>query len=255
MSTTFLSAPAPSGRRQSQWSRYHHATRTGTYGFLSALPLFLLYEVMIVIVNRASVVQVRIGADVWIKQFLELLGAGGHVVLGIVVLLIGMGILVAERKEKIPIRARYFVGILLESTAYAVFVALLVSGIVGAIFAMAPAVAEAVQGLGMRLVLSIGAGLYEELVFRVLLVGGMYLVLKRVLSGSRYAYVVAAVIGAVLFSWVHYIGPFGDPFTLASFTFRFLFGLALNVLFLLRGFGIAAWTHALYDVMVVLAGF
>ncbi|RLB78811.1 MAG: CPBP family intramembrane metalloprotease, partial [Deltaproteobacteria bacterium] len=53
-----------------------------------------------------------------------------------------------------------------------------------------------------------------------------------------------------LFSLVHYIGTYGDAFTLASFTFRFLFGLALNVLFIVRGFGIAAWTHALYDVMV-----
>jgi membrane protease YdiL (CAAX protease family) len=65
------------------------------------------------------------------------------------------------------------------------------------------------------------------------------------------AYAVAAVVGALLFSAVHYIGAFGDPFTLPSFTFRFLFGLALNGLYLVRGFGIAAWTHALYDVMVV----
>jgi hypothetical protein len=55
----------------------------------------------------------------------------------------------------------------------------------------------------------------------------------------------------VLFSGAHYVGPLGDSFALPSFTFRFLFGLALNVLFLWRGFGVAAWTHALYDVMVV----
>ena len=57
--------------------------------------------------------------------------------------------------------------------------------------------------------------------------------------------------GALLFSAVHYIGALGDAFTLPSFMFRFLFGLALNVVFLVRGFGIAAWTHALYDVMIV----
>ncbi|NBB73510.1 MAG: CPBP family intramembrane metalloprotease, partial [Bacteroidetes bacterium] len=58
-------------------------------------------------------------------------------------------------------------------------------------------------------------------------------------------------LGAAIFSAVHYVGPFGDAFTLASFSFRFLFGLALNGLFLWRGFGVAAWTHALYDVMLV----
>ncbi|HEX7069526.1 MAG TPA: CPBP family glutamic-type intramembrane protease, partial [Rhodothermales bacterium] len=63
-----------------------------------------------------------------------------------------------------------------------------------------------------------------------------------------------SLIGAIIFSAVHYTGPLGDPFTLSSFTFRFLFGLALNVLFLWRGFGVAAWTHALYDVFVVTRG-
>jgi hypothetical protein len=67
--------------------------------------------------------------------------------------------------------------------------------------------------------------------------------------------VLAAVVGAAVFSVVHYVGTFGDVFTPASFTFRFFFGLALNGLFLWRGFGVAAWTHALYDVMLVLGGF
>jgi hypothetical protein len=48
------------------------------------------------------------------------------------------------------------------------------------------------------------------------------------------------------------MGSMGDVFTLQSFTFRFLFGMALNALLMLRGFGIAAWTHSLYDVMVIL---
>ena len=61
----------------------------------------------------------------------------------------------------------------------------------------------------------------------------------------------STIVGAVVFSAVHYVGALGDVFTWPSFTFRFLFGLALNALFLVRGFGVAAWTHALYDVMVV----
>ena len=101
------------------------------------------------------------------------------------------------------------------------------------------------------LVLSIGAGLYEELVFRVLLVGGLYWGIQHLASDKITAYLVAAVVGAMVFSAVHYIGALGDPFELSSFFFRFLFGLALNALFLVRGFGVAAWTHALYDILVV----
>ena len=61
-----------------------------------------------------------------------------------------------------------------------------------------------------------------------------------------------AVIGALIFSWVHYIGPLGYEFTVSSFAFRALMGLALNGLFLTRGFGIAAMTHAIYDVIVTI---
>jgi hypothetical protein len=61
---------------------------------------------------------------------------------------------------------------------------------------------------------------------------------------------VAALLAALLFSAFHYVGPYGDPWTLSSFVFRFLAGLLFSVLFLLRGFGIAAWTHALYDIFL-----
>jgi hypothetical protein len=62
---------------------------------------------------------------------------------------------------------------------------------------------------------------------------------------------VASLVGALVFAAAHYVGAYGDAFTLASFTFRALAGLFFSVLFVLRGFGIAAWTHALYDVMVL----
>jgi len=146
---------------------------------------------------------------------------------------------------------------LVESTVYAIIIAALVANIVqGLFYSVAPWTALAAQevsrpGLPQMLALSLGAGLYEELLFRVILVGGMAWLLSRATKKRRASYVVAAIVGALLFSGVHYVGAFGDPFTLPSFTFRFLFGLALNALYLMRGFGVAAWTHALYDVMVV----
>ena len=99
--------------------------------------------------------------------------------------------------------------------------------------------------------LSLGAGLYEELFFRVILISVLVFLISRVLSKKWLAYLVSALIAAFLFSTVHYIGEFGDPFTIGSFLFRFLFGLALNGIYVLRGFGTAAWTHALYDLLVI----
>jgi membrane protease YdiL (CAAX protease family) len=162
----------------------------------------------------------------------------------------GLGIAYYERNRHIPLRGRYFLGIVGESILYAVVVAFMVSTVVGWMFMMAPSSIVDQQPVWIRVALSVGAGLYEELLFRVVLVGGLYLLL-RTFARPTPAYVIAALIGALIFSWVHYIGPFGDAFLWSSFTFRFLFGLVLNVIFLARGFAVAAWTHALYDVMVV----
>ncbi len=243
----------------SAWRAYHRITRSASYGFLMALPLLVLYEVLILLVNQGQVMQVRISAEVWMKQLLPALGTTGWHVLAAVVLLAGVGIFYLDRRKKLPIRPRYFGWMVAESALYALFLALLISSVVGMIFAAAApsdvpvaALQMAGEGLGARLALSIGAGLYEELLFRVLLVGGLYLALKALFpETTAYAYILAALVGALLFSAVHYVGALGDVFTLSSFTFRFLFGLALNVVFLVRGFGVAAWTHALYDVMIV----
>jgi hypothetical protein len=87
----------------------------------------------------------------------------------------------------------------------------------------------------------------------VLLVTGLAAGARIVLGfGKRASGISAAVLGAVIFSAFHYIGPYGDAFQLQSFVFRMLSGLAFSALYLLRGFGITAWTHALYDAFLLL---
>jgi hypothetical protein len=108
------------------------------------------------------------------------------------------------------------------------------------------------MSLGARLMLSLGAGLYEELLFRVLLVSGLLLVARRVFRWRpTLANTFAVGVGALIFSAFHYIGPFGDPLRLDSFVFRAIAGVAFSALYVFRGFGITAWTHALYDVLVL----
>jgi hypothetical protein len=107
--------------------------------------------------------------------------------------------------------------------------------------------------LPTQLMISLGAGIYEELLFRVLLVSGLAALARTVFGWRpRAAGIFAAVIGALIFSLFHYIGPYGDELTLSSFTFRAVAGLLFSALYLLRGFGITAWSHALYDVILSL---
>jgi membrane protease YdiL (CAAX protease family) len=104
-----------------------------------------------------------------------------------------------------------------------------------------------------NLVLYCGAGIYEELVFRAFLIGILIWILSSVFHMKRTTAIITAVIlGALLFSAFHYVGPAGDAFTIGSFLQRAVGGLYFSVLFATRGFGVAAASHAIYDILVAL---
>jgi len=112
-------------------------------------------------------------------------------------------------------------------------------------------VASVHEHLGEAIVLSIGAGIYEELVFRLMAMTALHFFLVDfLLIRSRWVTPVAIVMCALLFSVYHYWGP--EHFTTQTFVFRTLAGIYFGGLLVTRGFGITAGTHALYDVCIVL---
>jgi len=106
------------------------------------------------------------------------------------------------------------------------------------------------------LVMSFGAGFYEEVMFRVVLFGLgarllIYLFPIPVPAKRFVVKVTWAIITAAIFSGWHYIGPMGDDFDLVSFVFRWVCGIVFCFIYWFRGFAPAVWTHALYDVWVL----
>ena len=98
-------------------------------------------------------------------------------------------------------------------------------------------------------VLYCGAGVYEELVFRVLLLGLLMLVFTKLFHMEHaYAAVWATLAGALIFSAFHHIG--GEPFVAGVFSQRVFAGVYFSALYLTRSFGVAAASHALYDIVV-----
>ena len=98
--------------------------------------------------------------------------------------------------------------------------------------------------------LGLGASVYEELLFRLLLLGGGGLALHKLFRWDMVpSYGLALVLSSLLFSYVHHIG--GEPFETGVFVFRAICGILLGGVFLARGLGVAVWTHALYNVMAL----
>jgi membrane protease YdiL (CAAX protease family) len=99
-------------------------------------------------------------------------------------------------------------------------------------------------------VLSLGAGIYEEFVFRLGLMTLISIVTADIFGLHKGLSNLLMVSGsAVLFSLYHYLGA--EPFQVQSFVFRTIAGVYFGVLFLTRGFGVTAGCHICYDIIVV----
>jgi membrane protease YdiL (CAAX protease family) len=158
-------------------------------------------------------------------------------------------------------------GMLFESLVFG-FVLLLLAGWQSRLFTGgAPACATGEDNGGGSLaaiaIAYLGAGIYEEVLFRLLLLSVAACGCRWAGLSWRASWVTGAVATSLLFAAAHYHVDFtllgwhfatehGEVFTWSSFSFRVLAGLAFSTLFLLRGFGVTVGTHAAYDLFTLL---
>jgi len=239
---------------------YWPASRAPRYSLLFALPLLVFYQVLAAAVPAGPQGGVRNGADVMLQSvFIWLAGSWGPRLFMTCLIIAGLWLVVRDlRSHPGRLRAMVFAAMAAESIGLALVFGIVVGGLTAALLGEPPPLFFVFQGtaqLGREtvLMLSLGAGIYEELLFRVVLVSLFAWVAHRVF-GFRplIAGTSATIAGALVFSAFHYIGPYGDAWQLYSFVFRTIAGLFFSALYLTRGFGITAWTHALYDVFLVL---
>ena len=96
----------------------------------------------------------------------------------------------------------------------------------------------------------LGAGIWEEILFRFLLLSVLINSFKKI--GNKYFYIIMSlIISSLLFSLFHYIGSTGDVFTLYTFIIRFIGGIYLGIIYLYRGLGISMISHIIYDFVLV----
>jgi membrane protease YdiL (CAAX protease family) len=237
-------------------SPYYADSRSPRYAILFAAPLLLAYEISAWLLSSPGAPGVRNGADVLLKSlFVQAIGRNGVAAFEALLIVLGLALVARDwRRHPGPLRWRVFPLMLIESVMLAVIVGFLLRYATATLLHFVMLATPSGLGTPTQLMVSLGAGIYEELLFRVILVGVLSLIATRVFGwGARGAGLFAVLLSALVFSAFHYLGAYGDTLRVASFLFRFLAGLVFSTLYLLRGFGITAWTHALYDVIVTLA--
>lgn len=238
MSDVSTNVPSPVRSKDNAWT-----------DIALTLPIFLLYHAGVVFLPM------RNAADWVTSQLVELaernmfiyLALTASVGAAVVVLFLALG-------HKRALRWQRFAIIAAEGVVYAVTLRVVAGYVVGQLRldAGAPQL-----GLYAGFVMSLGAGFYEELIFRVVIFGllGQVGLLALVASPAPWKKVLFwlgwAALTSLLFSGWHHLGEFGEPFTLAAFVFRWVSGLVFTLIFVTRGFATAVWTHTLYDIWVL----
>ena len=217
------------------------------------LPLFVTYHLGVVFLP------VQNAADVVTRELVKLadnnMAAYGGLTLAIGVVFVGVLAVLGRRRE---LRWQRFFWVGSEGILYAMAMRLAAGYLVGKLRLAPDASPVDAEALGpfAGLVLAVGAGFYEEIAFRVVLFGLGAKVLRLFAEPipafqARLITLGWGVLAAAAFSGWHYVGPLGEPFELRSFVFRFVCGLAFTLIYAFRGFAPAVWTHAIYDVWVL----
>ncbi|MBI4706214.1 MAG: CPBP family intramembrane metalloprotease [Deltaproteobacteria bacterium] len=226
------------------------ASRSNAWSDLATVvPLFVGYHVGVVFLS------VRNAADL-VTSELTTLANHSRALYWLLTVAIGLALVAVltllGRGQSFELRRLLLV--VVEAVLYAALMRVAAGYVVGALPLASLGPPAGGYGLWAGVVMSLGAGLYEELAFRVGLYGLGAWCLRR-LAGSfvgRGAVRLGwALVAAAVFAGWHYLGPMGDAFEPRSFVFRCVCGLAFTLIYVARGFAPAVWTHALYDVWVL----
>lgn len=276
---------------------YLERTSRPIYAIAFLLPFIVFYELGTILINTDVLdqSQVRVVAFVWLQNLLDYLGFGSKlawVAPPLAVIIILAALQLASRKRwsfnlsdiwpmaiecvllAIPL---IVLSLALNSndqpqydsnhvTISPAEIQMALPANVCAITAQAPSKTDtpgfgsiAAQSILANIVTGIGAGIYEELIFRLILICLLMVLFQDLLRFSRtHAIIFSVLISAALFSAHHHVvfldGRFGlgAPFNATEFGFRTAAGVYFATLFAARGFGITAGTHAFYDIIAVL---
>jgi membrane protease YdiL (CAAX protease family) len=230
---------------------YWHRTRCPLTCLVFLTPLLAAYEAGVLWIGGKDADAIRNGADYWMRNALESLGLNSPWLLpGMIV----AGLLVwhIARQEKWGVSGSVLGGMLAESLLFAL--ALIVVGQLedSALRHYREAVPATIgpERLAPLAIMYVGAGIYEETLFRLCLLPVCYGLFHAGGIGHKGSTTLAIVATSLAFSLAHYVGPAGETFRLFTFWFRMMAGLFFALLFVLRGFGITVGAHAAYDLIV-----
>ena len=243
---------------------YLEATARPLYALLFLLPLIALYELGTISINTTHIyetlTQKRVVAFIWLTGLARSIGFRENFTWafpGLVVVIILLCWHLAARQSWY-IRWPWLAWMAVEAVISSIPLLVLNAALGSSANAMAH-YGGPDQSYLAHVITGIGAGIYEELVFRFIIIGLIIILMEDVLKTTPTQATLAAVlVSAALFSAHHYVGfdiaRFAfyqvEPFMMVGFIFRAAAGIYFALLFRYRGYGITAGAHAAYNIIL-----
>lgn len=214
-------------------------------------PLLVIYEAGVVLLANGNSSALRNGADYWMRSWLASIGLRQALLLPGLVIGAMLAWQVAGRYPW-RVKGMTIVGMLAESLIFAIFLVAMgqIHDVVFDLLAIDRTLSVGNTTSANRVVAFIGAGVYEEVMFRLCLLPIGYGVFRLFEFPQKWAAGMAIFTTSMVFAFAHYVGPGADHFSMFSFTFRAIAGIFFAALFFIRGFGITVGSHAAYDLLV-----
>lgn len=228
-------------------SNYLKTSSHKFYGAVTALVMLLLYEIFIIWGNTSNIV-IRNAPEVWLRTLLNFAGIS-HYHISFIMITAAIVAIPLFYRQGLPIEKGVFLGIVIESIFWGAVSGMLINLVIARLFLVTGTISGSLLG---DLGLAIGAGLFEELFFRVILTSALIWICLKLIRVKWLSIVVAVILASFLFSLAHYVGSAGDSFEIYSFLFRFMAGLWFTTLYSVRGFAVVCLTHAFYDIFIIL---
>lgn len=234
---------------------YYKVSRAHFFGLIMVLVLLVIYESSNAVIYQGQSLIVQNRAEAMIKRALWFAGLREFWMPWIVfALLLFWAYWYAQKHNLLQIKPPYFPYAILESLAYGVLFSGLMNLVANKTFTIKFLwlnLGDKSVALPARMALALGAGIYEELLFRLGVFTLTLWFLQRVLAAKPFMQqALALIFSAALFSAFHFLGR--EAFSAVAFAQRFYAGILLGMIFSFRGIGIVAFTHAFYDLFWIL---
>ncbi len=221
------------------------ATGRGDLGasLVLIVPLLFAYEIGVLFAGRVN------GADLVTRSIYALAGSRA------VYLALHVGLAVAfvawlhHTKRLRTLSFDIATPVILEAAIYALTLGALGTLIVDKLLGLG---AGRSGGVGATIISALGAGVHEELVFRLAVGSGLVAVLCAAGCARHVALLVALIVSSTVFAAAHHLGTYGEPWTAHAFAFRCVAGCAFGLVFWFRSLAHAVYAHVLYDIIVAL---